>query len=258
MLGKLIKHEFRATARTMVPLFLILLAVTLCAFAAFNFLTAGLGGMFAAMFMFLFFLAVLAMLIMSFVLMIQRFKNNLLSDEGYLMFTLPVSIHSLLWSKLIVSTVWFVAAGAAAVLATMLSTARAVRAADADWRGMGQSFSDTFGLNNVGYVLELVLALLLGCVCLCLLFYAAMSLGHSFAHNKGLWSVLLAIGFFIVAQMLGITSLVAVFRINAVNTLSTAVQIHASLGSMLAAEAVYAAVFYVVTWLSLQRRMNLA
>jgi len=27
---------------------------------------------------------------------------------------------------------------------------------------------------------------------------------------------------------------------------------------MLAAEAVYAAVFYVVTWLSLQRRMNLA
>ena len=89
MLGKLIKHEFRATARTMVPLFLILLAVTLCAFAAFNFLTAGLGGMFAAMFMFLFFLAVLAMLIMSFVLMIQRFKNNLLSDEGYLMTQAP-------------------------------------------------------------------------------------------------------------------------------------------------------------------------
>lgn len=39
--------------------------------------------------------------------MVVRFRNNLMTDEGYLMFTLPVSVHQLLWSKLLVSMLWF-------------------------------------------------------------------------------------------------------------------------------------------------------
>lgn len=97
MLGKLIRHEFRATARTMVPLFLILLAATICAFISVGFLKTGIFTVLSALFVFLFFLAVFASSIMSLVLMIQRFYHNFLTDEGYLMFTLPVSIHSLMW-----------------------------------------------------------------------------------------------------------------------------------------------------------------
>lgn len=76
MLGKLIRHEFRATARTMVPLFLILLAATICAFISVGFLKTGVFSVLSALFVFLFFLAVFASSIMSLVLMIQRFTTT--------------------------------------------------------------------------------------------------------------------------------------------------------------------------------------
>ena len=256
MLGKLIRHEFRATARTMVPLFLILLAATICAFISVGFLKTGIFTVLSALFVFLFFLAVFASSIMSLVLMIQRFYHNFLTDEGYLMFTLPVSIHSLMWSKLIVSTVWFFATGVAALLATRVSMAQAIT--EDNWRRFWGSIATEFSsLASIGYILECIVALLLGCVCLCLLFYAAMALGHSFARHKGLWSVLLAIGFMIVAQILGLTSLFSWFSADNMQLMSTAVQMHASTGALLVAEVIYGTVFYFVTVLSLQKRLNL-
>ena len=57
-----------------------------------------------------FVLALLATFIVAVVLAVFRFRKNLLTDEGCVMFTLPVSPHSLVCSKLIVSTVWFLGA----------------------------------------------------------------------------------------------------------------------------------------------------
>ena len=53
--------------------------------------------------------------VMSLVVMIQRFYKNVLGDEGYLTLTLPVNVHEILWSKLIVSFVWFLATGLIAI-----------------------------------------------------------------------------------------------------------------------------------------------
>ena len=114
MLRKLLKHEFRATARVMGPVYLVLLVTALGA----NLSTRGimdssftilriLGGLLALAFV----VAILAVCVVSFLLMLQRFYKNLLGDEGYLMFTLPVSVHQQIWSKLIVSSVWFIATG---------------------------------------------------------------------------------------------------------------------------------------------------
>ena len=110
MLRKLLKHEFRATGRIMLPLYLILLATAIGA----NFSTRGLletdlkvldllGGLLVMAFA----VAIIAVCVMSMVVMVQRFYKNLLQDEGYVMMTLPVSVHQQVWSKLIVSAVWF-------------------------------------------------------------------------------------------------------------------------------------------------------
>ena len=53
--------------------------------------------------------------------MVVRFRNNLMTDEGYLMFTLPVSVHQLLWSKLLVSMLWFIAVFCVDALALVLT-----------------------------------------------------------------------------------------------------------------------------------------
>lgn len=120
MLGKLLKHEFRATARVMLPLYLVLLAISLCG----NFATrvmehssSQLLNLVGSLTIFAFFIGLIAVSLMSLYLMISRFHKNLLTDEGYLMFTLPVSVHGLIVSKIIVSTVWFILTGVVDVLA---------------------------------------------------------------------------------------------------------------------------------------------
>ena len=103
MLGKLIKHEFRATGRIMLPLLGALLVLSPIAGLIMRALDRGqlknlfrfLGGAVVG----LFFMAVAAVFVISLALMVRRFYSNLLQDEGYLMFTLPVSTHSLIWSK---------------------------------------------------------------------------------------------------------------------------------------------------------------
>ena len=104
MLTKLLKHEFRATARIMGPLYLVLLAVAL----GFNFSARLMDSgnfvlnMLAALVVMAYVVAITAVFIVAFILMLQRFYKNLLGDEGYLMFTLPVTPAQHITAKLAV------------------------------------------------------------------------------------------------------------------------------------------------------------
>ena len=125
MLRKLMKHEFRATGRIMLPLYLILLATAIGA----NFSTRGLLetdyqvlDLLVGLLVVAFAVAIIAVCVMSMVVMVQRFYKNLLQDEGYVMMTLPVSVHQQVWSKLIVSAVWFALSFAMVCLACVVMT----------------------------------------------------------------------------------------------------------------------------------------
>lgn len=110
MLKKLLKYEFQATGRIFLPLYgaLIVVAFIQRLFLAFNLnsldslalniLTAMVPTIFGAL--------IMAICVVTFIMMMQRFYKNLLGREGYLMFTLPVSVSKLIWSKLIVIVVW--------------------------------------------------------------------------------------------------------------------------------------------------------
>ena len=63
------------------------------------------------------FIAMMAMMTAAVVVTIQRFYKNLLGDEGYLMFTLPVTPAQHITAKLAVGTVWTLLSLALAVLA---------------------------------------------------------------------------------------------------------------------------------------------
>ena len=104
MLTKLIKQEFRATARVMIPMYLVMLALAVGA----RFFTDDLGDL-GDLLKALCALAVLACILVNVAAMILRFKQNLLGDEGYLMFTLPVTVHQHLWAKLVAAVAWFAA-----------------------------------------------------------------------------------------------------------------------------------------------------
>ena len=101
MLGKLMKHEFRATARRMLPLFLVVVLLSCflrISTAVIDHSTRSLPTilhMLNALLWVLFVLLLIGCVVFAVVVMVNRFYKNLLTDEGYLMFTLPVSIHKL-------------------------------------------------------------------------------------------------------------------------------------------------------------------
>ena len=77
--------------------------------------------MLAALVVMAYVVAITAVFIVAFILMLQRFYKNLLGDEGYIMFTLPASVHQHVWSKLIVSAVWFIATGVVVFLSVFVA-----------------------------------------------------------------------------------------------------------------------------------------
>ena len=136
MLSKLLRHEFRATGRILLPLYLLL------------FVTAGLFHVsmrllederiaygwpvkvFSGISTTAFIVAIIGVSVLAGVLMVYRFYKNLMTDEGYLMFTLPVTTHQIIASKLIVTLVWTMATVIADALAVALSMCRMVHIDD--------------------------------------------------------------------------------------------------------------------------------
>ena len=116
MLKKLLKYEFAATARYILPLIVLLFVMSAAAGLCIRGLGAERTGRVAvavsAIFVVLFFLAVIALAVVTLVVIVYRFYRSMLSQEGYLTHSLPVSIHGLLCSKLIAAAAWFLLTGA--------------------------------------------------------------------------------------------------------------------------------------------------
>lgn len=116
MLGKLIKYEYRATARTFIPIYIALLLVAIInrvfrirnIDVAWGISTIVLVGLF------------IALGVLTIIVIIERFNKNLLGDEGYLMFTLPVKSEQLIVSKLIISIVWTIVSGIIAFITFLI------------------------------------------------------------------------------------------------------------------------------------------
>ena len=264
MLRKLMKHEFRATGRVMGPLFgLLLIAAIAARFSVGVLLESSarflnlLGGLFTTAFV----IAIVGVCVMSLVLMINRFRTNLLGDEGYIMFTLPASVHQQIWSKLIVSAVWFIAAGLAVAAASFILVAQ-----QGFWEEIRRGFAEIFrhltayyAFNGTAFLLELLALIFVGCCVLCLEFYAAMAIGHSFANHKVLCSVLSFLGLQFVMQLLSGGILVGTnYDILVVALPSDGVlTMHSVMLTMIVSTAVFGAVYYVITTMFLKKRLNL-
>lgn len=102
MFGKLVKHEFHATARIIPFVYLVTIFLALV-----HVITAKLNlGAVSKISLVLMVMMCFAQVAIAFVLVIWRYYKNLYSPEGYLTHTLPVHPSQLLWSKLLVGFVW--------------------------------------------------------------------------------------------------------------------------------------------------------
>jgi len=276
MLGKLLKHEFRATGRLMLPaLGAVLVLAVLANFSIrfiqvtdSTFLTILFGLVIGA-----FGIGMIAATVMTLVLMILRFYRNLLRDEGYLMHTLPVSVHELVWSKLIVSLVWFAVTGLviclAVILTALIQTGTDLGELFAGFPSWAEirDFLREAGLSGGDLWLmggEMLLAGILSGLVTCLHFYAAMSLGHIFSKDKVLMSILFFVGLSIVFSIFqtGASLTMSAQMENLIEGIDTARQgmrlFQGLFARGLVSELIQAVVLYLITTFGLQKKLNLA
>lgn len=272
MLRKLLKHEFRATARIMLPMYLILLVTALGSNLAGRKMLgpSDILNILGVLIVMAFGFAIAGVLLMSFVLMIQRFYKNLLQDEGYLMFTLPVSIHQHIWSKVIVSSVWFIATVLAVIAASLIVAFQGGFLWELldflRWFFEGlEKLKISEALNGTVYLVEFAVLMFLALAAFSLQFYAALAAGHSRANHKMLWSVVWFFGFQFALQFAGSLLFISLDRLGIRNFLnlnldldmSAAAAIHIGLLLMIVCVVIYGAIFYAVTTFFLKRHLNL-
>ena len=268
MLMKLFKHEFRATGRIMGPVYLILLATAIGANVSFRVLLDSdytvvnlLGGLLMMAFVF----AIIAVFLAAFILMVQRFYKNLLQDEGYVMLTLPVSIHQHIWTKLTVSAVWFAVTLLAVILASLISIAD-IHTVSNFFEGLADLLREVFHLRPADFTnitvicLELLVFAFVSCCVTCLRFYAALAIGHSAASHKLAWSVA---AYLIISFVMQLVSGIGMIFLGEVHLPSWNLEldiyagIHLGLWLMIILVAVYGVIFYPLTVYFMKHRLNL-
>lgn len=207
MFGKLLKHEFRATAPMILLTWLVLIGFTALS-ALFGFLAGKTEVFLLPMMITTFFAGTIAFaaLIVVYVIIIRRFYTNVFGDEGYLTLTLPVTRGSIIWSKLLCAMIWLI--GTSAVVFGSVTFRAAVESTDAV-----QSFINAFGLvaarivNFTGIPVwgastELFIFLAVSLVRSILVFYAAIALGQFLTGHRLLGSVLAYLGLGVVERIL--------------------------------------------------------
>ena len=265
MFSKLLKHEFRATGRILLPVYLLPLVTAILLNLQLN-LGSDVPGRTAGTFLILnsilFTIALIGAGVMTVVLMVYRFYRNYMCDEGYLMFTLPVSTHQLILSKLLTAVVWEVVYLLVSVVAVcLLLVGKPWGALGPDLQSLwDQLFSTVSGWQIAGEIVKWSVFILLGTLASFLVFYAAIAVGHGFSNHKILLSVVFYFGFTTIIQMvISFSMAFGVIDMQGLMEESTTLsgffdQYVLFLAPVYVLEIV---IFYSVTYLNLKRRLNL-
>lgn len=248
MLTKLLKYEFRATARTFGICYAALLAVAALFAILLN--VSNWNGdnslplNWLAVILIVAYVALLCIVgVLTLVMLIQRFEKNLLGGEGYLMNTLPVSPWQHITSKLIVSLAWCVCSVAASVLSFAILAMVEV------------NLDDLFG--SLGEILRQIdisslwlplFIVLVGIVEFILQVYASMMLGQCFNKGKKFLAVVFFVVFLIIMSIVD-SNTWGNLTMYSVSTATEAVT--------LVKELIFSAAFFALTDYLLKRRLNL-
>lgn len=152
--------------------------------------------------MFAFVMLFAAVLVMTLIVIIMRFYKGLLRDEGYLMFTLPVTTRQIITAKGISATILALVAtvvGTTAIFLLVLPSKSPHEIAElfSVMQGMLAQV-DNWGL----YLAEIIVVVIVTTMASIYLMYAAMSLGQLAQKHKIAWSFAAYVGISIILSII--------------------------------------------------------
>ena len=188
MLGKIIKHEFKATYKTALTMILSVLLVgglvRMMDMVSFDGTIWRIIEMIMAVF---YLLLLIAVPVSMFVVSIARFYRTMVKDERYLTHTLPVKKTQLINGKLITSVIWIIIS----IMVIPLSLLINVKNSIYTFRDIAELLKLVF--SNSTYIMDCVMFILLIIVSIMtslLLCYASIGMGQMFNGHRLAGSVL--------------------------------------------------------------------
>ncbi len=272
MIGKLLKYEMRSLSRRFLPVWAALLATSLITGFLFT-IEVPLPPVLKQIFSMLSFIPPMllvalfvAVFVLSVLYVIQGFWKGLLGEEGYLMFTLPVSPHHLLISKGLTTLILLFLSTIVGILSilclTLPSGEITFRAIFRFFRELGEMIA--WDPKVVLLIVEVILLIVLGWLANIYYVYFAMAIGQLSNKHRGLMAVGAYFGINIVLStlmsiVLGLLSAfpdtLYIFSDYLVQNVLGAS--NALLSGLIAYEALLLIAFYVGTAVILKRRLNL-
>ncbi len=214
MLGKLIKHEFKAVNRLMIPLHLGLIIITVIGrfyvqFALGNFDRWNSSynvwnGIIDVTLISFYIIALIAVYVVTFLYLdILRPRKNFFTDEGYLTHTLPVPVWNHIVSKLIVALVWGFIDAILLVLSviSMFINMDVITHFGDIWNEIVESFPNAFGVPFGIGMLVLIIIGILGSIGGILIYYMCLAIGHSFNSHRILASIGIYVGINMISSL---------------------------------------------------------
>ena len=259
MLKKLLKYELKATARIFLPLYVVLLSFSLIN----RFITSlsSVEGQPPQVISMIIYISILvAMSVITFIMVIQRFYKNLLSEEGYLMFTLPTEAWKHIVSKLMVAILWVLTSGLAALLSIFIISAN--ESTLREFMIAITLFTDNLSIylnaSTAIFALELLLIGLISLISGVLIIYASIAIGHLFNQHR----IIASIGAFVVLSNISqilfvVLGSVLSFNINLNSIETIGPFVHLAMLLVILFYGLFGAGYFIITNYILSKRLNL-
>lgn len=285
MLGKLMKYDLRSGIRRFAIVWIGLAALAAINGFTLRFLNEGrsesdlLSFFVGVLPLILLFAMYVAMGILVLVFVVDRFYKGLLGDEGYLMFTLPVTSSAHIASKTLSALIFeilsaLVALVSGVLLMAVFLPAEGIRELSDMIRALAEELRANPLPAGTGWVIaEFVLYSILTAAVANLQIYTALSLGHLAKKNRGAFSLLAYVGISIALSMIMSSCMTMLFQSDAFSGVLAGnwqfsvdgtgwhvqgVNLSASaLGAGIALELIKGTGFFFATRAILNKRLNL-
>lgn len=253
MLGKLLKYDLRSMLKQFAFIWPAALVMALINRFTLGLLDSGdtFPELVSGMSMLIYVAVIIALCVLVFVFIIERFFKGLLGDEGYLMFTLPVESWQLILSKLLCALI-------TALISVLVAIVSVSIILGYWWLDFSNMVED-FGRSYVVFFWEFMVLILLAVIYACLMLYLAMAIGHLFSKYRIVAS---AVAFLVLNSAMNLaTTLIGSVVANGVH-LSIGLSMnfatwHVFLGVMICCILFASVIFFLITNYILKHRLNL-
>ena len=258
MLGKLMKYEWQATWKLLVPTNLLIIVMTF--FACLTVRLDGLssrneGVVFSAgMILAVYVLSMFVALIGTAIYLIYRFYTSTYGDQGYLLHTLPVDKHHIIIAKVLVSQAW-VMISAFLMYVSILFLFNAEKDIMTDFiDGLKVMVAQTIDERVSAFAVVMAfIAVIVSMLARVLKVTACISLGQLSSNHKLLVAFAFYFAIYISQQVVATLYYVFSGYINRTRSWNP----FDSWEFVLIIELIYSVVFYLLTWYVMDRKLNL-